>query len=252
MRAARTSGGYNRPDFTSRTTGSRSASRKRQIEFAWGPTSDHTLRHAASIEFVVSSGRDGGKGSVYIDELVLRELPPPDRVAGAGARDGDVGAEGCAARPRRWTAIRRASGAAIRRTGRQQQLDIDLGKPREVGGFVLHWQYGEHATAWTHEESVDGKQWSSVRGLRERLGDLDLFTVCDTELRYLRLKLTADEGRGYGLHEIEVKDAGWGATQNAFYQDIAKRVHARQPIRAVSSSSRTGRSSASTAARQRR
>jgi hypothetical protein len=214
---------YNRPDFELSHDWQQIRVRRRQIEFAWGPTTDHTLRHAASIEFVVSSGRDGGKGSVYIDDLVLRELPPPDKspaqvrvtatsalkdAPASAAMDGDAQSE--------W----RSDPSR----GPAQQLDIDLGKPREVGGFVLHWQYGEHATAWTHEESVDGKQWSSCAGQRERLGDLDLFTVCDNELRYLRLKLTADEGHGYGMHEIEVKDAGWGATQSSFYQDIAKRV----------------------------
>jgi len=48
---------------------------KRQIAFAWGPTKDRTLSHVAAIEFVVSAGRGGGRGSVYISELRLRELP---------------------------------------------------------------------------------------------------------------------------------------------------------------------------------
>jgi hypothetical protein len=214
---------YNRPDFEFSHDWQQIRIRRRQVEFAWGPTTDHTLRHAASIEFVVSSGRDGGKGSVYIDELVLREVPPPDKspaqvrvtatselknAPASAAMDGDAQSE--------W----RSDPSR----GPTQQLDIDLGKPREVGGFVLHWQYGESATAWTHEESVDGKQWFSCGGSRERVGDDDLFTVCDSELRYLRLKLAADEGRGYGLHEVEIKEAGWGATPNAFYQDIAKRL----------------------------
>ncbi len=48
---------------------------KRQIAFAWGPTKDRTLNHVAAIEFVVSAGRGGGRGSVYLSELRLRELP---------------------------------------------------------------------------------------------------------------------------------------------------------------------------------
>jgi hypothetical protein len=48
---------------------------KRQIAFAWGPTKDRTLSHVAAIEFVVSAGRGGGRGSVYLSELRLRELP---------------------------------------------------------------------------------------------------------------------------------------------------------------------------------
>jgi len=213
----------NRPDFAFPHDWQQIRIRKRQIEFAWGPATDHTLRHVASIEFVVSSGRDGGKGSVQIDDLVLRELPPPDTTAppprlsatsalkdapAAAAMDGNLQSQ--------WRSDPSQSPA--------QQFDIDLGKPREIGGFVLHWRYGERPTSWTHEESLDGKQWAPCSGLGERVGDDDLFTVCAPEVRFVRLKLAADEGLGYGLNEIEIKEAGWGATPNAFYQDIAKRV----------------------------
>src|SRR5262249_2564677 len=51
--------------------------KKRQIAFAWGPTQDRTLRKSDKIEFVISAGRGGGSGSIEIDDLQLRELPPP-------------------------------------------------------------------------------------------------------------------------------------------------------------------------------
>ena len=65
----------NRPDFTFPHEWQQIKIKKRQIEFAWGPIKDRTLRQSAAIEFVVSSGRDGGKGSIEIDELTIRELP---------------------------------------------------------------------------------------------------------------------------------------------------------------------------------
>src|SRR5262249_49634995 len=53
----------------------------RQIQFAWGPTPDRVLRHAAAIELVVSAGRGGGgRGSVYFSELLIREVSPPPTV----------------------------------------------------------------------------------------------------------------------------------------------------------------------------
>ena len=54
----------NRPDFSFPHEWQQMRIKKRQIEFAWGPTKDRALKHIASIEFVVSSGRDGGKGHV--------------------------------------------------------------------------------------------------------------------------------------------------------------------------------------------
>lgn len=49
--------------------------RQRQIEFAWGPSADRTLRRGASAELVIASGSGAGKGSACFDRLVLRRLP---------------------------------------------------------------------------------------------------------------------------------------------------------------------------------
>jgi len=49
------------------------ARRKRQICFAWGPSSGFDITHVAAIEFALSTGT-GGKGSVWIDELSLTPL----------------------------------------------------------------------------------------------------------------------------------------------------------------------------------
>ncbi|HTQ81206.1 MAG TPA: hypothetical protein VMM92_14500, partial [Thermoanaerobaculia bacterium] len=50
--------------------------KKRQIEFAWGPAGGGEARKVAAIEIVVTAGT-GGKGTVCLDDLTLRELPPP-------------------------------------------------------------------------------------------------------------------------------------------------------------------------------
>ena len=56
-----------------------------EIGFAWGPTTDKNLRRADGIEFVVARNRDGGRGSIAIDDLRIVALPgapaappPPD------------------------------------------------------------------------------------------------------------------------------------------------------------------------------
>jgi len=106
----------NRPDFTFPHEWQQIKVKKRQIEFAWGPTKDRTLRQSAAIEFVVSSGRDGGKGSIEVDELAIRELPPekdtypPPLAGGAPAGTGRAGGRS-AARP-----TAGAVGRAIRPT----------------------------------------------------------------------------------------------------------------------------------------
>jgi hypothetical protein len=51
----------------------RYASRRRHFTYAWGPTRE-PLTKAGSIEFVVASA-EGGRGTVWIDDLKFRELP---------------------------------------------------------------------------------------------------------------------------------------------------------------------------------
>ena len=49
--------------------------RQRQIEFAWGPTADRTLRRSQTIELVIASGSGAGKGTACFDSLSLQRLP---------------------------------------------------------------------------------------------------------------------------------------------------------------------------------
>jgi hypothetical protein len=54
-----------------------------EIGFAWGPTQDKSLRHAAGIEFVVARNRDGGAGTLQIDNLGIVPLPGAPTVPAA-------------------------------------------------------------------------------------------------------------------------------------------------------------------------
>ncbi|HMI41499.1 MAG TPA: hypothetical protein VK485_09755 [Sphingomicrobium sp.] len=46
-----------------------------EIGFAWGPAEDKSLRRADGVEFVVARNRDGGAGSIAIDDLRIIPLP---------------------------------------------------------------------------------------------------------------------------------------------------------------------------------
>src|SRR5688572_7609786 len=96
--------------------------RRRQIEFAWGPTQDRTLRRTAAIEFVVAAGSGGGRGWIAVDDLEIVPLPEPPALPPPVMARSDPG-EGAAAvdgvRATYWTA---PPGAAA---------DLDLGYVRE-------------------------------------------------------------------------------------------------------------------------
>src|SRR5262249_43287864 len=68
--------------------------KRRHISFAWGPTHDRELRHAAQIEFVMAAAA-GGHGSLCLQQLVLDESPiavpaVPPRVTASAAIGADT------------------------------------------------------------------------------------------------------------------------------------------------------------------
>src|SRR5438477_7881563 len=63
----------NNPNFHFPKDWTTIARKKRQISFAWGPTSDKELKRVAAIEIAITTG-SGGKGSIWLDALALTPL----------------------------------------------------------------------------------------------------------------------------------------------------------------------------------
>src|SRR6185503_12336429 len=122
--------------------------KRKQIEFAWGPIADHTLRRIAAIELVVSTGKGGGNGTVEIDELALRPLPPV-----TGPMPAPVAT---------WE---RTSGGAPTYT-------VDYGRERDFGGILVSWG-ARFADAYLVSLSRDGAAWHDLATIRRGDGKLD-------------------------------------------------------------------------------
>jgi hypothetical protein len=194
--------------------------RKRQIEFAWGPTTERELHHAERLEFVVAAGR-GGAGSIYLSDLTIRELPaepaswpaPVVRASShlpaadpAPALDGDVA-----------TAWRSDPS-----TGAAQTLTIDFGRPREFGGLIVRWQGGAFATRYDVQFSDDGEGWRTVRSVSEGRGGPDGLALADARTRFVRLDIHDGPLHSYAIAEVEVLAAAPADSQNALFQALAR------------------------------
>jgi hypothetical protein len=64
----------NRRDFVFPKQWTTLKTKKRHIEFAWGPAGGGEIRHVEAMEIVVTAG-SGGKGTVWFTDPVLEELP---------------------------------------------------------------------------------------------------------------------------------------------------------------------------------
>ena len=212
---------FERKDFEFPSEWRRIKIKKRQIAFAWGPTQDRSLRRIDSLEFVVGAGRGGGNGSIEIDDLRFRELPPPpthfpplSATASSSLSDADAGAA--------VDGDPRTSWRSDPKSGDTQSLDVDLGMLREFGGLELNWQDGARPRRYDVESSSDGATWQVLRRVTNGDGVKDALLLPDEEARFIRINLHEAAKDGYALAELAIKDVAFGASPNAFFQALAK------------------------------
>lgn len=195
--------------------------KRRQIDFAWGTTTDRTLRKFQSMEFVLSAGDEGGRGSLWFDRLSLKPLPSQRAVAQPTARASSEASGNAAA-----LAIDGKAGTMWKsaRTGSATQtFEVDLKAVREFGGIEIDWARDLYAPRYSIETSLDGNQWQKVRSIDASNGGRDSHLMPESEARYIRLTM-ADAGRDVGINELYIRDLEFGASRNAFVRSLAKQA----------------------------
>lgn len=193
----------------------RVAFKRRELEFAWGPTKVRELERAAGVELVLAAG-EGGRGVVEFDELTIRELPlppavPPRPTATASSNTGAADRVLDGRRDTVWTS----------EPGAEPALQLDLGYEREFGGLILRWAPDTFASRYDVEASSDGQTWTLLRRVVQGNGERDALLLPESEARFVRLRLLAGPAPLYSLAELEVKELGFGATPNAFIGALA-------------------------------
>jgi hypothetical protein len=202
--------------------------KKRQIQFAWGPTQDRSLRQVAQLELVMNAGRGGGHGSVFFSGLELHELAPeptthPSPVASASSAAAGHGAALAADGDEK--SVWRSDPHA----GPTQSLMLDLRERRELGGLTISWEDAAFGRIYDVEASGDGHSWRAVRRVRAGHGGTDFLCLAEDQARFLRLVLLAGPARSYGVREIRVQDVGFCDPPAKLFQSIA--AHAPPSIR---------------------
>jgi hypothetical protein len=195
--------------------------KRRQIEFAWGPTTDKVLRRFASIELVVSAGAQGGAGSLWFDRLALKTVTrsavvAPPTVQATTERSANRAALVLDGKDS--TAWR-----SVRTPRKQQTLMIDLQAVKEFGGVEIDWLKDLHATRYSIELSLDGSEWKTVREVTAGNGGRDSHLLPESEARWIRIAIP-DPGRDVAIAEVHVRDLEFGASANTFVQELAKRT----------------------------
>ncbi len=194
--------------------------KKRQIAFAWGPAGGGELRHTGALEFAVTAG-SGGRGSVWIAGLALVPRAPVAEPAGSPRARASSEEQGHPAA----LAVDGDPATAWRTAEPQAELTVDLGAPRELGGFTLFWEAGRIPRRFRVDLSEDGAVWIPGREVRRGGAARSDLLLTESEARFLRLRLGEEAGEGesiWGLAELVVRPLAWGASPNAFFEELAR------------------------------
>jgi hypothetical protein len=195
--------------------------KKRHIQFAWGPTSDQSLKRIDRIEFTVASFI-GGKGTVWIDELKFEELPLEDNspiipdLAASSGYDSEFSIKNVIDNnlETEWKSSE----------NEKQVIFLIFQNRREFGGLVIDWNMGDYATDFDVFLSHDNKEnWDKVYSVRNSRGYKSYIRLVEEDAYRIKIELLkSSRGKGYSIKEIIVQNVDYSADINQYFINIAK------------------------------
>lgn len=186
---------------------------KRKIGFAWGPSGGKPLEKIGFIEIVVTSF-NGGKGTVWLDDLSYESLPEVTPYTGTPRIVVSSGKPPTLA-PDNSLAWRSAE------TDPLPTLTIDFGQARELGGMVIGW--GKDAPAdYDVFASVDGERFSTAASVRGSNGGRDYVVTPDLTARAVRIQaVNTPSGKSIELSSIAFKPPEFADSPNQLLNALA-------------------------------
>ncbi len=166
---------------------------KRRFSFAWGPSGGSALARIDAVEIVVTSF-NGGRGSVWIDELKLESLPEVRPYAGTPRVEvssrHDGGVDPLAMNNEGFLGWRSADGDA------NPTATIDFGEVREFGGLALEWEPDRGAESFTIDGALEAaaperasttETWTPLARIDRGNGGRDYLIIPNGMARRLRI-----------------------------------------------------------------
>ncbi len=193
--------------------------KKRHIQFAWGPTSDQSLKRIDRIEFTIASFV-GGKGTVWIDDLKFEALPPettswqaPAITASSSLKNQSPGLILDNSSETSWQS----------KDATNQQLNIDFKTRREIGGLQINWLKDHAARQFDILLSDDGTAWEKVYSVASNQSDVSFIRLPEVEAKYLKINLIkGNNEKGFGVAGMQFLEIRNSMTPNDFVIYAAK------------------------------
>jgi F5/8 type C domain len=193
--------------------------KKRHINFAWGPTTDQSLKRIDKIEFTIASFV-GGKGTIWIDDLKFEPLPPemqsypiPSITASSSLKNHSPDFIIDHSDKTYWESS----------DVNAQYVLVDFKTYREFGGLQINWLKNNYAKSFDVLLSKDGKNWEKVYSVQSNHSDVSFIRLPEAEAKYVKITLTkSNSEKGFGMCEVKILDIKSSMSPNDFLIYTAK------------------------------
>jgi hypothetical protein len=189
--------------------------KKRDISFAWGPRGGGDIDEVGYIEIIISAV-EGGRGSIFIDELSIVELEP-DSIRRDITKFSFSSSSGNPS-----LTFDGKSETFWETNEKESHITIDFGAVKEYGGLVVDWDEKDYAKAYKVLSSKDGKEWSEVYNVKNGVGGRNYIFLKNAESRFIKILMLKPNSKKYKIREIRVKDISFSSSINEFFKYIAK------------------------------
>lgn len=173
-----------------------------RMPFAWGPAGGGVPSEIGAIEFAIAAG-EGGAGHLSIEDFQWIDTGPLEALS-CRTSSGDGGSllDG-----RGWTSSP---------DDPEPRIELDFGRPRELGGMILHWLPG--GARDLKVETLHGSDWRQVLELSQVLGSRTAIPLQGPPTARIRLILQS----GAALRRIEWKGPEFSRSDDEFLHAIAE------------------------------
>ena len=191
--------------------------KKKDIEFAWGPSGGGELKNFEKIQIIIAAA-DGGKGTIFLDNLSFEEIAPPKDpdakpIYTLNPIDENVEKIFDNNLSTFWKSKSKSS---------RQYLTIDFQFIKEIGGLVIHWDEFDFAKDFNISISSDRVNWESIFTISKNNLTTNFIYVKNADARYIKFSfIKSSRKKGYALKEIEIKDIQFSQSLNNFFTAVA-------------------------------
>jgi len=180
--------------------------RKRNIQFAWGPTEDKDFKHFDYLEFTIASFT-GGSGTIFLDELYFEEII-------------DTISYQMEVFPKNLISII-DENPRTKFISHESNLNfiIDFGRSKEIGGLRIQWldNFEKNLRIFSSEDSSN---WNEVLNVNRITKQYSIFQLKDLESRYLKFHINST--KPIKISDLKFFDYQFADSKNNIFFDLAQ------------------------------